>query len=237
MDTALSLILSALLCVSTPVHSNEFSAEYIQGLKEKVSKGDAEAQYLLGISYEYGLGLQQDIKEAASLYRKSAESGHSIAQSIYGKCLMDGKGVPKDESQGFIWLEKSAEQGNTFGESQLGACYWYGVGTPKDPKKAATWLTRAAEKGDALAQSLLGELYFRGEGVPKDDVRGYMWMNLASVEIEHAQKFRDGIERFMTKEQIAEAQKLSSEFVPKTTAPSAKSTKCGQKIDLLNKKK
>ena len=59
-------------------------------------------------------------------------------------------------------------------------------------------------------------MYAKGEGVAQDDVMGYMWCNLAAAQGNEEAKTNKGIisER-MTREQIAEAQKLSREWLAK----------------------
>jgi TPR repeat protein len=57
-------------------------------------------------------------------------------------------------------------------------------------------------------------MYDNGEGVPEDNVLAYMWFNLAAAQgNEDAQRNKDRAERQMTREQIAEAQRLSTEWI------------------------
>ena len=57
-------------------------------------------------------------------------------------------------------------------------------------------------------------MYDNGEGVPEDDVLAYMWFNLAAAQgDEAAESGKAGIEWRMTREQIAEAQRLSREWI------------------------
>ena len=72
-----------------------------------------------------------------------------------------------------------------------------------------------------MAQLNLGSMYGSGQGVPKDDVLAYMWWNLAAAGAnpgahEKATKNREIVARKMTPTQIAEAQRLSREWKPKT---------------------
>ena len=57
-------------------------------------------------------------------------------------------------------------------------------------------------------------MYSNGEGVPEDDVLAYMWYNLAAAQgHEDSQARRDVIGQQMTREQIAEAQRMSREWI------------------------
>jgi TPR repeat protein len=84
---------------------------------------------------------------------------------------------------------------------------------PCDPEMVGVY-RRAAEGGLAAAQSRLGALYEYGEGVPQDYVLAYMWSNLGAAQgNESAQSNKDAVGRLMTREQIAEAQRLSREWL------------------------
>ena len=57
---------------------------------------------------------------------------------------------------------------------------------------------------------------YYGYGVPKDIRIAYMWLNLAAAQSwSDAISFRDALSKEMTKEQIAEAQKMSREWMAK----------------------
>ena len=61
-------------------------------------------------------------------------------------------------------------------------------------------------------------MYYKGEGAPKDLVAAYMWRNLASAQgNDIAKTARDALEKDMTREQIAEAQRLAREWKPTST--------------------
>ncbi len=73
-----------------------------------------------------------------------------------------------------------------------------------------------AEQGEMVAQWSLGVMYERGRGVPKDSVQAYRWYTLAASQGDDlAGKFKDLLEKSMTLEQLAEAQRLAGEWRPK----------------------
>ncbi len=96
----------------------------------------------------------------------------------------------------------------------LGFKYADGQGVPEDDAEAVRWYRLAAEQGNASGQSSLGYMYATGAGVPEDAVLAYMWYNLAAAQQgnENAQRSKDILEQQMTREQIAEAQRLSREW-------------------------
>ena len=59
-------------------------------------------------------------------------------------------------------------------------------------------------------------MYDRGNGVPQNDLSAYMWANLAvSGGLEKAVAFSDILRQKITNKQIAEAERLSKEWLEK----------------------
>jgi TPR repeat protein len=107
-----------------------------------------------------------------------------------------------------------AQQGHAFAQYNLGLRYAYGLGVPEDDAEAVRWYRLAADQGDAFAQSNLGLMYDTGDGVPEDSVLAYMWYNLSAAQgHETAQARKEIIVPDMTGEQIAEAQRMSREWL------------------------
>ena len=70
----------------------------------------------------------------------------------------------------------------------------------------------------------LGDLYVDGKGVPKDLVLAHMWFNLAATAAPQnalvsmgndIAKQRDALAALMTRDQVAEAGRLSREWRPR----------------------
>ena len=57
-------------------------------LKERAKDGDNEAKWMLGLCYEYGMGIEQDIERAESLYQQSKEGENIVGEFL----LKNGKG-------------------------------------------------------------------------------------------------------------------------------------------------
>ena len=111
-------------------------------------------------------------------------------------------------------LTRCVEQGHAGAQSALGLKYASGAGVPEDDVEAVRWYRLAAEQGYAEAQWLLGSMYGDGDGVPQDDVLAYMWFDVSSAQGHgSAQESKDIIEGRMSREQIAEAQELSREWL------------------------
>jgi hypothetical protein len=129
-----------------------------------------------------------------------------------------GEGVVKDEIEAVKWCRKAAEQNNTYAQNDLGLCYADGRGVAKDEVEAMKWYRKAAEQNDAAGQANLGAFYGAGRGVAKDYVEAYKWRLLAAAQgDEFSKEAVPALERVMTREQIAEGQKLAREFKPRKT--------------------
>ena len=153
--------------------------------------------------------------ELASV-RRCAEQGNAIAQTNLGLMYAKGEGVAEDDAEAVRWYRLAAEQGYAMAQTNLGWMYAYGYGVAEDDAEAVRLYRLAAEQGYAAAQLNLGYMYANGEGVPEDIVLAYMWMNLAAAQgLELAKSNKDIVAKRMTREQIAEAQRLSREWLAK----------------------
>ena len=56
--------------------------EAVALLEEQVKDRDREAMWMLGLCYEYGLGIEQDLEEAIVLYEKSYKAGSVIGEFL-----------------------------------------------------------------------------------------------------------------------------------------------------------
>ena len=174
--------------------------------------------YTLIVAFREG---QRDAPEGQiDSLRQKAEQGYADAQFHLGHAYYFGKGVPQDHKEAAKWFRKAAEQGIADAQALLGGSYALGKGVPQDHTEAAKWYRKAAEQGHAGAQYALGNAYYHGQGVPKDSVLAYMWCNLAAYKLkgevrENAAESRDLLAENMTREQIAEAQRLAREWAEK----------------------
>lgn len=152
-------------------------------------------------------------KQAAELegYRLAASQGDAIAQWQIGFSYSEGLGVAHDYAEALKWYRLSAAQGYANAQFDLGWFYDIGRGLPQDYSEAVKWYRLAAEQRHVFAFYNLGHMYVYGRGVPKDDVRAHMWFNLAGVGRRTSNNERDNVEKRLTSQQIAEAQKLARE--------------------------
>ena len=98
----------------------------------------------------------------------------------------------------------------------MGFIYDNGQGVPQNDKEAVKWYRKSAEQGYLDAQNNLGMMYMVGEGVPQDNIYAHAWFNIAASNgSDLGAGNRDKVVKEMTKDQIAEAQRLVRECVKK----------------------
>lgn len=121
-----------------------------------------------------------------------------------------------DHTRAAKQYRSAAEQGHSDAQFYLGHSYSEGRGVPKDYVKGAKWYRSAAEQGHGGAQLKLAFAYYTSQGVPQDLVLAHMWSNLAAAQgTSLAAQFRDAVANEMTRDQIAEAQRMTREWRPK----------------------
>ncbi len=73
-----------------------------------------------------------------------------------------------------------------------------------------------AERGNEAAQANLGLMYAKGQGLAQNYIQAYMWETLAAAQgNENASKGLEILEKKMSPAQLAEAQRLAREWMPK----------------------
>jgi uncharacterized protein len=157
-----------------------------------------------------------DYTAALQILRPLAEQGNSTAQNNLGVMYADGQGVPQDYVEARRWYLKAAANEDPNAEFNLGVLYARGRGVPKDYAEAEKWFQKAADHGDAAAQFNLGVMYVHGLGVSQDYVLARMWLGLSAAQGEEgAAEARDETAAKMTPSEIADAERMASEWKPK----------------------
>lgn len=189
-------------------------------LRPLAETGDAEAQYRVGMMYEFGKGFPKNMTQAISWLRKAGNQGHTAAEVELGVIYMSGDGVAKDDAQAVDWFSKAAAQGSATAQYDLGMMYAKGAGVKPDNARAVEWLRKSADQGFALAQFEIGVAYENGEGVEKDPVLAYAAYAIAARggNAEWA-RYRDDIAKTLTPTQGREAQALVASWRPGSPMP------------------
>lgn len=222
-------------------------ADYLK----RAQQGDVDAQIMVGMSYDTGVGVPRDKQQAAKWFRRAADQGDLYGQMFLAHKYDVGEGVSMNKQEAIKWYRLAAEQGDAEARKILGQAYDDGDGVQKNKQEAIKWYRLAAEQGDSDAQISVGVLYWHGEGVPQDYVNAYFWFNVAATYAEkiddrandirmyreddtsnekaqhvrkvqkQASQYRQRIAVNMTAQQIAHAQELSSQWRPKKEMPAS----------------
>ncbi len=105
--------------------------------------GDSGAQYLMGLLYRNGRGVERDDAEAVTWFTKAADQENASALNDLGMKYRKGEGVAKDEARALALFKRSAERGESAGQLNLAKMFDEGVSAPKDPLQARYWYERA----------------------------------------------------------------------------------------------
>jgi len=101
-------------------HAEDYTKAYEAWLP-LAKDGDSAAEYNLGILYQYGLGVKQDVSEAVKWYMQSAEAGFGDASMHLGDLYANGFFGEPDDASAVIWYEKAQQQGQIAAETKLAA--------------------------------------------------------------------------------------------------------------------
>jgi hypothetical protein len=135
------------------------TAADLPDVRARATAGDARAQFLLGMSYEFGFaGLSRDLAEALRWDKLAALQGIALAETWVGDFYYDGLGVTMDYGEALSWYRRASDRGHAQASRYIGDFTLFGLGTPRDPAHAAVWYAKAASQGDARGKARLGLL-------------------------------------------------------------------------------
>jgi uncharacterized protein len=149
--------------------------------KAAADKGQAEAQYDLGLLYAKGLGVQRDLQVAQQWYEAAAAQGNAQAEYTLGQMYAQGWGIPANEASTLRWMQLASDS-NSDNQDDPGWLAIEGYGTATDFTKAAYWYRLAADQGHAEAQYDLARLYSDGKGVPRDHTQAFKLAQMSAVQ-------------------------------------------------------
>jgi len=158
-------------------------------------RGNAEANFNLGILYEDGLGVSQDLAQALLYYEAAAIGGSFKAQYRLGLLYFVGEVVPLDKTKAKRWLTKAAEGGDRDSIEML-AILSDANGSQRDKEflraetahasadylLAANIWQRLADDNDSISRTRLAWLYEKGLGVKRDLKRAAKLFRQSAVD-------------------------------------------------------
>ena len=137
----------------------------VDGLIKLAHQGDTEAQFLLGIAYLKGDGVEKDPEQAEHWWQLSINNGNTYpisAELQYKLGLLYAEELKYDRAK--ICYERTAEQNHIYALTNLGQCLYHGWGCARDCREALACFRGAATQGDPLAEHNIGLMYYFGRG-------------------------------------------------------------------------
>ena len=114
-------------------------------------KNNIQAQLVLGIMHEQGIGVALNDTRSAYWWQRALDNGYVDIAKALGSMYMSGRGVPLDYQKGMELYLLAAEHGNPHAIKFIALGYKRGLGLPQDDEKAAAWGAKAASLAGADA--------------------------------------------------------------------------------------
>lgn len=149
-------------------------------LKNAAARGNAEAQYYLGLLYRAGRGVEQDMTEAFTWLLAAGEQQYGPAAYELARAYSRGEGVETSDAEAIRWLTAAAEADVVEAQFFLAEAYRLGRGTAEDKPQAVRWYKRAAGGGHVLSARMVGTAYLTGDGVAQDYAEAFRWLEAAA---------------------------------------------------------
>jgi TPR repeat protein len=178
------------------------------GWDKAAEYADADAKYHLGLMYQNGYRVPQDVHKAKDWFENAAKQEDARAQLALAKLLEEGH-----DRSALVWYQRAAEQGNRDAQRALGRLFLSADNADKDCFTGVGWYFKAGEQGDssallslghilsdsledlalssfrqaaeqgmAQAQYLLAQRYTSGAGLQKNLFRAFDWYQKAAEQ-------------------------------------------------------
>lgn len=125
---------------------------YLEGFLHASKAADIhhipQAEHLVGLIYEYGIGVPQDFTKAIVYYRRAAEQRY--IESMYHLALMYvyGRGTDIQYPRGLSLFETGCMANHAPSCHYIGIMKTYGYGTPVDYHEAVLWFEKSSSLDD-----------------------------------------------------------------------------------------
>ena len=194
-------------------------------LYEKLSRlaerGNAEAQYHVGMMLNNGMGVNRDLPKAFEWFQKAAAAGEPLAAYKVG-CFFGGQFpgvVPIDQQKSIEYKLIAAKAGYDLAQHDIALSYY------KREKfdEALRWLKRSAEQGSVSGLLGLSSLYRKGKVVPQDNVLAYTYLMLGKAHFKgpfpkEGQAILDQLKWNLSPEQLETAEDAIAAWKSRPTA-------------------
>lgn len=234
-DPAVRLLMQAVLIGLIVSVTSAGRAGANKDLYEKINalaqKGNAEAQYHLGMMFNNGIGVEKNPKKAFEWFQRSADGGDPFGAYKLG-CYFSGqfKGVvPVNKEKALEFKLIAARAGYSLAQHDVGILF-YGQ---QNYDEALKWWEAAAAQGYPSALYNLSVIYKEGKAVQKDHGRAYAYFKLAKLAAEgkinsNAQATLDELARELNADDLKKAEQFVSQW---KSMPTPVTQKASQGLD------
>ena len=225
----IALAFAGLLTFSMPAHAND--ADTFKAMVTLADKGDAEAQYHVGMMYNNGIGTPQDTKQAFAWFQKAAAANDPLGAYKVG-CYYDGQGagvVATDRDEALKYKLVAAKAGYALAQHDVALLY----DLQGNSEEAVKWWKMAGNQGYPKSLYNLSGSYFQGKGAPKDLSLAYAYYKLSNLVPKDKV---NGMATILSKPELERAEKLVAEWKPQPTALTLKAKRGVEAAEELVKK-
>lgn len=173
----IALAFSCLLIFSLPANAND--ADTFKAMVALANKGNAEAQYHVGMMHNNGIGTRQDPKQAFEWFQKATAASDPLGAYKLG-CYYAGQFagvVPPDSNEALKYKLIAAEAGYALAQHDVAIHY----DRQGNPAEALKWWKAAGDQGYPGALFSLSMAYSAGKGTPRDLSLSYAYFKLSNV--------------------------------------------------------
>jgi TPR repeat protein len=207
----IALAFSCLLVSSMTANAND--ADTFKAMLALADKGNAEAQYHVGMMHNNGIGTPKDPKQAFEWFQKSTASNDPLGAYKLG-CYYAGQFagvVPSDSNEALKYKLVAAKAGYALAQHDVANHY----DRQGNPEEALKWWKAAADQGYPGALFSLSMAYSAGQGAPRDMSLSYAYFKLSKVA---PKKNVNEMAGMLSKPELEKAEKLVSEWREQPTA-------------------
>jgi hypothetical protein len=208
---SIALAFSCLLIFSIPANASD--ADSFKAMVALANKGDAEAQYHVGMMHNNGIGTRQDPRQAFEWFQKSAASNDPLGAYKLG-CYYAGQFagvVTSDSNEALKYKLVAAKAGYALAQHDVALQYF----RQGNPEEALKWWKMAGDQGHEQSLYGLSMLYSAGKGAPRDLSLSFAYFKLSKLA---PKKNVNEMAATLSKPDLEKAEKLVSEWSAQPTA-------------------
>ena len=144
-------------------------------------KGYSQAQLSIGLFYENGVIVKENLDKAFKYYKMAAEQDNDEAMVCYASVLLRKDKEQNQINEAIEWYRKAAERKNLRGQFLL-AIILLASKDEERQQEGILWLQQSAHEGYPDAMYVLATEYVFGRFVPQDNKKAFDLMEKAALE-------------------------------------------------------